>query len=237
MLKSTAVVALIAAAAASVQADTLTATFTCTTNPGGQIQGVAYGNPYNEWGTVINGLRSDLPAGAGVNADIPVTFPTFCVEIGENVNVGFGPAGTPGPTSYTFNVSPLAGSTTVAGGVFFDAVRTARMEQLWGSFYNDAAMQSTLPLQQIFQICVWEIAFDNDMNLATGNNVVLSTADPSVLPTAQAWLNIVAIGGGPSQPLYLLSGQGVQDLITPVPTPGAAALVGLGGIAIMRRRR
>jgi len=230
--RSVAAIALLACAGAAT-ADTITANYSAPFFNGPNVFGLI-GGQTSVPATLINGTRTDTPGVGGANADIPVNFPAFCVEVNQDVVVNGGP-------DYTHNVVPLLGSSTIpisGTSVFFDAARTDRMERLWGTFYDNPTAQSVPDFSTAFQMAVWEIAFDNDMNLSTGNNVVTS-APGATLAVAQGWLDVIAGGGGTNMQLYLLQSDSAQDLITPgpAPAPGSAALLGLGGLISFRRRR
>ncbi len=196
-------------------------------------------NSENGGAVVINGLRT-----GGVNdthgPDIASAFSTFCVEVGESVQVGVAPFGSGGPTNYTHTVTNLLGSTTASGGftgpVNFDAVRTLNMQRLFGNFYP-GTVQSDPTYSSAFQLAVWELAFDNDFNISTGSGLIITSGDFGAQALAQNFLNVVATDTSYGTELYLLSSDGAQDLITIVPTPGSLALLGLGGLVATRRRR
>jgi hypothetical protein len=189
---------------------------------------------------VINGARQDLPAGAGVNSDIPAQFPTYCVEIDENVQVSVG--GAFNASTYTHEVLPLQGSTTQAGGisgpVTFDALRTYRLERLWGQFYV-ALNQTDATYSGAFQLALWEIAFESapalDLFDLTSRFSVTDGAT-AMNSLAQSMLSAVDTAG-PQTALYLLRNNGVQDLVTPVPAPSAIGMIAVAGLAAGRRRR
>lgn len=169
----------------------------------------------------------------GTDTLVPNTFQAYCVEINE-----------PGNTSMTHNdVFPLLGSTTNGGGisgpVFFDAVRTRNLQLLWGGFH---ALVSDNLTMRAFQLATWEITFDDDLTLVQGGGskfwVDPGQNQPGITNVAEGWLQSIAANpNGPQTSLLLLTSPGVQDLVTPVPEPTALASLGLGVIALLRRRR
>jgi uncharacterized protein (TIGR03382 family) len=90
-----------------------------------------------------------------------------------------------------------------------------------------------------FQLAVWEIALDGDMNLATG---MFQLAGASPLATANAALFLAgAQTPGDTWPVFAIddpigSQTALQGQIM-IPTPGSAALLGVGVLAASRRRR
>ncbi|HRJ26110.1 MAG TPA: PEP-CTERM sorting domain-containing protein [Fimbriimonadaceae bacterium] len=184
----------------------------------------------------MDGTRIDSP-GPGVDNLVPFQFPAYCVEIGENVSI-------PG-NNFHPDVVPLLGSVTTGGGISgpmtFDPIRTANMQKLWGSFFP---LVSNSAQSVAFQLASWEIAFDNDLTLASATGSVWVTGgqfQAGITDLAESWLTDIRNGVATTQtPLVLLRGQGVQDLVTPanpVPEPASMAALALGTLALARRRR
>lgn len=217
------------AQSASAAPDTITATYVFP-----YLTGVSFtflGNAQGPNSALIKGTRQDLPPVAGVNADIPLVFDTYCVEIGENISSG---------PVYTHEVFPLLNSVTVGGGisgpVTFDAVRAAHMELLWGS-YKPLVVDGTT--SAAFQLAQWEIAFDDDLTLVQDNAYKLyaDTASDPIAQQAESWLGAIKSGAATQkQSLYLLRNDGYQDLVTPVPEPATLGALGIGIAALLRRK-
>jgi len=187
----------------------------------------------NQGAALIQGLRTDV-AGPGVDSSISSPFPSYCVEIGEGLSVAVLPSYGP---AYTHTVTDLGGSVTSAGGISgpvnFTASLTDRLQLLWGTFQPTL---STNVDHAAFQVAVWKIAFDTNLNLFDNTSAMYYAAPDAISLQAQGYLTVVGTGVGPRQSLKLLSGANVQDLIT-VPAPGSAALLGLAGMVVARRRR
>lgn len=192
------------------------------------------GNPYSPGGGVAYGVRT-----GGTDTTVPANFLAVCVEVGEPLNV---PANNTHP-----DVFPLLGSSTNGGGisgpVLFTAARTKALQKLWGSYFG-AASGGGAPAYA-FQLASWEIAFDNALDLTTlpgpGNMFVSGGQfQAGITDVAETWLTAIrndVNDAMPQTPLLLLTGQGVQDLVTPVPEPATLAAVALGLGAVLRRRR
>lgn len=228
-------------------AGTLTANFSLL---GGNISQVTFlwnGNSGQYSSGQENAVRTDLPAGPGVDSHVPQNFHAYCVELNQPVYVG-------GASNTYADVVSLAGATTNFVGdpddqaVTFDATRTLMLERLWGGFESSV---TTPLLADAFQLAVWELAFDTDHSLTTGflraPAADLATVN-SVAWIAQNWLaqvadlNVVLA----RQSLLLLTDPSRQDLITPTPSSpnvpepttfalAAAALV-MGAAARWRRK-
>ncbi len=184
---------------------------------------------------ILAGDRLDLPAGPGVDTNVPDLFNTACVEIGENINV---PSNSTHP-----NVYPLLGATTTLGGysgpVYFDAARTKATEKLWGAFFGSVVNKTTAA---IFQLCQWEIAFDTDLTLNDPTQLTPFFVKPGqfqagITDVAEGWLATIRNDTNDQLPrtsMLLLSGPGIQDLVTPLPEPASLALL-LAGLLIRRK--
>jgi MYXO-CTERM domain-containing protein len=178
---------------------------------------------------LFRGTRLDQPPGLGVDTTVPVNFDAYCAELGQFIQ-------NPG----TFTACPLLGSTTNPGGpsgpVLFDAVRYDRVSRLWGTF--QAGINNT-PDSGAFQLALWELCFDDDQTLSDplGRFYVANDQTQPLTATAEAFLLAVRTGtANISANLVLLTSPDGQDIIT-TPTPGAAALLGLGALGAARRRR
>jgi hypothetical protein len=187
-----------------------------------------------------NGTRSDkthqfhATRTGGTDTLAPDKIITYCVEVGEHIKEG---------KNTHSNVSHLLGSTTnlggIAGPVYFDAVRTERMEKLWGTFFSAIGTDSLK--SAAFQLATWEIAFDDDLTL--GNNkgklwVKSSQFQAGVTDVAEGWLTAIRNGDAQTRVgMLLLSGEGIQDQVTMVPEPASMIALGAGLAAIARKRR
>lgn len=240
---------LVAAGGSAASAvDTIMAKYDVALDPGFNVQAKilnpVFGPPpqfLNVGAAQIDGRRQDLPAGPGVNPDIPLNFPAFCIEISSDIDVSVGSVFT--GSTLTHNVYNVLGGTTddggISGPITFGINKTRRLERLWGSFYNPA-MQANLTTAAAFQIAIWEISYEAEAGaldvydgLSEFSLFGGATASGNL---ANAWLATVD-GAGPQTPLYLLVNRDFQDLITPVPAPAAAGIGALAMAVVARRRR
>lgn len=145
---------------------------------------------------------------------------TFCIQLTEsNPSVG---------SSETYT---LVDPANAPDGANMGADRRNLMNELFGRYF------ATLDLNNddqcaAFQISVWEIVYDSGVALNGGSFRVQNGG--SWYSTAQTWLNSLD-GTGPMATTRALTNGSRQDHI--IPTPGAAALAGLGLLAVGRRRR
>ncbi|MBY0523235.1 MAG: PEP-CTERM sorting domain-containing protein [Gemmataceae bacterium] len=175
----------------------------------------------------------------GGNSGLPLHFTTFCTELLQHVgfngnykyfivgvkDVPFGGPGDPGP-------GPGMGNAKA------DLIR-----ELWGTYRNQV---HTADDEAAFQIAIWEIVNDADLNLGGSGTFHsnYSGAAPAFVDLAQTWLSSLGKnlpGHTLANDLVGLSSGSAQDQLTTVPAPPALALFSLGGLGFLttmwRRRR
>ena len=176
--------------------------------------------------------------GAGPEADDFFRF--FCIDISHGVDAG--------PDAYTRNLGVP------------NATNSAQLTRLFDQFYPNAATGTyyagaptnfgsfaTADESAAFQLAIWEIWFDDDMNLATGT----FRATSSAAALAQSYLNAVGTGSTPADgwTLYEFDSPDFQDYLSvthstvlrTTPEPGTLILFCIALLtawgAAMRRQR
>ena len=224
MNKNTAIAVTILSAfglASVAGAGTITAKYTSNLSQSANI--TASGGVYNgNVSTVAYHWTRTDSAGSGVDSSVPVTFDTYCVDLSQSVHSN---------TNYTFQVISMAD----AG---YSALQRTLLTQLWGA---SKASIDTKEESAAFQLAVWEIVYDTNLNTSNGTFKVNSSS--SLRNAAQALVtnanNLASNPAATNFELVVLRSSTAQDQITaiPVPSPGAAALAGFGGLLALPRRK
>jgi hypothetical protein len=164
--------------------------------------------------------------------------PGFCVELNETAPTQISRYGVGMPEDM---VNSYTGGTV-------GTARSNYLRELWARYYDPAWAKSGSTTQQnrnaaAFAAAVWEIVYEDvpssparwnvttDGTSGIGGFIALNVDSA----TANKWLH--SLGGGPKANLRVLTNNGAQNYLVSVPEPATIVLLGLGGLALIRRRR
>jgi hypothetical protein len=152
-------------------------------------------------------------------------FISMCIETTEHIGNG---------NSYTYQVVNLGDAPTSQSPGMGNA-KAALVRELFGRFYH-AGMTSDEAVAM--QAATWEIVNDDGLDLADGDFRVGvgGNVTAGIQTSIQNMLDALD-GTGPKLAMRAMVGDGIQDQVFIVPTPGGMALLGMGGLVMARRRR
>jgi hypothetical protein len=243
--------ATLALAASAVSGSVVTAQFNGV-SPGRQVS-VDLDDPSSD-GTYNSGRMNWTQQGP-VNPILEPTFTAFCIELTQNVANG---------DTISYQTAPLETAPQPNNSVVpMGALKANLIRELFGRYFPDVFGDSSTMIMPIggsfsasernaaFQIAIWEIIYETDTSPnspfgldldITEDNARFNEDDDGFSSIsgdtetlAQAFLDGLDGTGPRSIELFALVSQTRQDML--VPTPGAAAMLGLGGLLAMRRRR
>lgn len=218
--------------------------------PVNTVEIVHTGNAANEVVTVWGGGLSDFDVHAGV----------YTLEKTDGTGEGkFWPNGT--VSAFCTELSEAAPEITTKYDVIpldkgplsavMGAQKAAYVSELWGRYF-DASWAGSGPFTWLqnaeaaaFATAIWEIVYEDlPVSSSKWDVKVDGTLGAGGFRTsfggaaiANSWLHSLD-GTGPMANLRVFSHDGSQDYIVQVPEPATVALLGLGGIlSLMRRRR
>lgn len=183
---------------------------------------------------------SDLTTTAGIfdwtrtggDASDPTgNFKSFCVELDQTINLG----GTFTYEMIEVTDGPKPGIALGAGPM--GQTKADMLAKLWAAYYDQALLSNANAAA--FQVSVWEIVYDGDLDLFDGGFQAryagLGSA-PAFVQTAQGWLD--SLGGLTEMAaLRVMSNNSRQDQLVMVPLPAAAwAGLSLIGAGALRRK-
>lgn len=183
-------------------------------------------------------INNDASAATDVGATLPDgLIPVFCVDLEQGVRSGFLP----------YDVIPVEQAadpgTYIPGGPAMGPKRADYLSELWGRYFTIASASGSAA--EAFSAAVWEILYEElpadpiTWDVTVGPGFRASDLDSSL---ANAWLHSLGDDLAPRADLGALSHPLSQDFITEfpssiIPEPLTCSLVGLGALALLRRRR
>lgn len=147
-------------------------------------------------------------------------FDTFCIELTEEVEAA---------AIYSFDVVATKDApSSFVGGM--GQAKADLLAELFGQHHATLDLNDEFHVAA-FQTAIWEIVYDDGIDLASGDFIVLNNTP--VYALADAYLATLS-GQGPFANLVAMRADCVQDQI--IPEPASLALL-LGGLAFALRRR
>ncbi|MBL1216823.1 MAG: hypothetical protein D8M59_04940 [Planctomycetes bacterium] len=215
---SLAATAIVGISAASAQADLIEARFD-SVSPGRNIEFST--NDGHSYQTTVAGnfnwtrLGGDYDGGGAEGQYV-----TYCVDLVQHVSYG---------AEYEFNVIEPTEAPWPTSGMGDD--RADRLAELFGRHWSSGFGQDEAAG---FQLAVWEIVNDDDLDLADGDFRIRDAG------SAQDWANLwlASIDGtGPTADLAVMGSNSRQDQVFMIPTPASGMLAGVGMWLLAGRTR
>jgi hypothetical protein len=166
----------------------------------------------------------------GDASDPTGNFKSFCIELDQTISLN---------KSFTFEMievadGPKPGLALGAGPM--GQTKADMLGKLWAAYY-DLALTSNA-YAAAFQVAVWEIVYDDGLDLSDGGFQARYTTAPAFVQTAQGWLDNLG-NLTEKAALGVMSSDKHQDQLVMVPLPAAAwaGLSLIGAVALRRKLR
>ena len=175
--------------------------------------------------------RFNWTVDANTGASLGPTFTAFCIELTQNV--GFNQQ-----VIYTETALALAPAPPQAPFSPMGLSKAAQIARIITVFNADLTDTPEIRAAAA-QVAIWETVYETNLSMdaSSGNgNFYLSSssADATIAAKANSYL-ASQVFAAQTVGLYALTSNTAQDML--VPTPGALALLGMGGLVATRRRR
>lgn len=188
----------------------------------------------------VGSLRYTLTNGSGVGVALNGAHRTFCADLLQTVS-------TSATTHQVVQASVLTNAISATNGAA-RASALADVFAIYGTQATDSAADNNFAAA--FQLIVWDIIYDytsagvSSLSLTGGRFVATQTNGSALSSAVTTAYNTIKSAIGPaytSNGLFAITSGQFQDQLvqvqTLIPTPGAAALAGVGLLAVGRRRR
>ena len=188
----------------------------------GQLWSPALGG--ESGGTFYTGVYSWTNAGGtGLGTLVPNW--GFCIELPQSPIAGW-------QNVLTLDEAPMPAQFGTPMGAF----KADRISELWGRHFDPAwttGAGAGNPMAQAFGACIWEIVYETDpvWDVTSGAGFSGAIALPAL---ANSWLAELD-GTGPHAFVFATSSVDGQDYA--VPEPATIGILGLGALALLRKRR
>ncbi len=153
-------------------------------------------------------------------------------------------------TTLKYDVVALEEVNNSFMGGSLGAAKADYLAELWGRFYNPAwadggpYSSEEKSKAEAFAAAVWEIVYEDMPTSPLGWDVTVDSSSGSHgfyaqnfdSATANSWLHTLN-GFGPKADLRAVVNGGKQDYIIQVPEPATVCLLGLSGLAFLRKRK
>lgn len=175
-------------------------------------------NPINSGTLKLNGSNTETNLGALTFDTGTSTILTYCADLTAALNFNNNP--------YTSGIVNITGNTGM--GLAAKILSTSFSE------FANADQQAGL------QLAIWEAIYDNGATFGSGNGnfSVVSGVNANSLAYASTYYAAGKNSGAVSNvELFTAQGAGGQSQLHVVPEPASMAALGLGALALIRRRR
>jgi len=173
--------------------------------------------------------RFNWTVNANTGASLGPTFTAFCIELTQNV--GFNQQYIYTETALDQAPDPDQAPFSPMG--LSKAAQIARIITVFNADLTDTPEIRAAAAQ----VAIWETVYETNLSMdaSSGNgNFYLSIANATIAAKANSYL-ASQVFAAQTVGLYALTSNTAQDML--VPTPGALALLGMGGLVATRRRR
>ena len=138
------------------------------------------------------------------------------------------------PGSHTYDVRPTDEAPQPGSGM--GVAKATLLAELWGRYFSTAVTSGQKA--EAFSAAVWEIVNESDalLSVSVGTGFYCTGLATGMDTLANGWLASLD-GTGPMADLRAWTSPSYQDFVVQIPEPASAALITLGGLAALVRRR